>query len=187
MKLEKLISIRVYDGNKTLNQSLKIFLHDVLKHANLRLRIGWQQAAAMEKLSSGTCLMLLLGDQVCGIVDYHVQYLHSRPQSLPSLHETGAVWISDFIIHPAYRRIGLGKMLMDTVVNYSRYLGKTKLRILPTEGLPELYGFLHAYGFTERHRKESKHQYYQLSLHKNLQLAGNQIIQMQTPELMDCQ
>lgn len=128
MKIEKRFNIREYNGKRELKIALIEFLTLIKKQSDFQTRLFWNPEKIIKKLTSGTCLMIMLGGEICGLVDYHVQPLPSSSVSHPKQHRKDTVYISDFIIHPRYRRIGLGKMLFSVVEHYSRYLGKKSIR-----------------------------------------------------------
>ncbi|WP_353958895.1 GNAT family N-acetyltransferase [Pedobacter aquatilis] len=89
----------------------------------------------------------MLGNEICGLVDYHVQPLPWNSISHPKNHNSKTVFISDFIIHPRFRRIGLATMLLGIVKNYSRYLGKMTIRTAISREDPVLLQFFETMGF----------------------------------------
>ncbi|WP_316831814.1 GNAT family N-acetyltransferase [Pedobacter aquatilis] len=129
MKIEKLFSIRAYEDTREAKTALVTFLQTIRSASDLQTRLCWNQEKITSKLSSGICLFIMLGEEICGLVDYHVQPLPRSSISHPKNHKKDTVFISDFIIHPRYRRIGLGKMLFQVVENFSHYLGKKTIKI----------------------------------------------------------
>ena len=52
-------------------------------------------------------------------------------------------WIMDVFIHPDYRKLGLGKMLMDSIMTYEKLQGLQRWGLATNDahGLYEKYGF----------------------------------------------
>lgn len=163
MKLETLFDIRVYDGKKIRKEGLLPFIKALEKESSLLRQVHWNEKDILKKLTSGTCLMILMADEVCGLLDYHVQSLESLP--IPKQHHTTeTAFISDFAILPKYRKLGLGRMLMDVAKNYSRYLGKRYLKLMPEEDQPGLQNFLLHMGFEKRTQSDHEKDIYEFNL-----------------------
>jgi len=169
MKIEKFFSIRIYDGKKGLRESIAIFCRAVIKKEDLITQVRYDQESTLNRLTSGTLILLLLGSEVCAMANFHVQPLADRS---PAIHERRTAWITDFTIHPDYRKIGLARMLLNVISNYSRYLGKHQLRIQIPAHSSSLNDFLQHQGFSQCIDAKNHFSYHQLNLKNKNTHAG---------------
>ncbi|WP_158526206.1 GNAT family N-acetyltransferase [Pedobacter paludis] len=170
MKIEKLFSIRIYDGKKFLLKALTKTLRELRNHTDWPTKILWDEKAILQKLTSGTLFMIMLEDEVCGFLDYHVQPLPYQNSSLPNLHDKQTIWISDFAIRPSYEHLGLARMLMNVAVNYSCYLDKRQIRIFKSSD-EKLNGFMEHYGFKLQSAEPKNTAIYEIKLSRSPRLV----------------
>ncbi|MDN3585654.1 GNAT family N-acetyltransferase [Pedobacter aquatilis] len=145
MKIDRIFSIRIFDGKKDLRDRILIFSKSAIAKADLLTRIDYDAQALSKKLDQGTVILLMLEEQVCAMARYQVHPTRNRPENI---HRKDMAWISDFAVLPTYWQIGLARMLLEVIRNYSRYLGKNTLRILAPTRPNELKAFLLHSGFT---------------------------------------
>lgn len=91
----------------------------------------------------GSQLVACLGEQICGYIGF------KYPTSLPSNRH---VLDLNIAIHPAYQRQGIGRLLMDAMLERASTLGVSKLSLRVLSSNPGAIAFYESCGFIKQGR-----------------------------------
>lgn len=87
--------------------------------------------------------MLFVAEQQEGIVGMVTVCLYDAPSGRKA-------WIEDFVVDAAVRQNGVGRMLMDSAVDYARESGAVKVMLTSRPSREAAHSFYDNYGFCMR-------------------------------------
>lgn len=91
----------------------------------------------------GSQIVACLGEQICGYIGF------KSPTSLPSNRH---VLDLNIAIHPAYQRQGVGRLLMNALLEWAAMQNVSKLSLRVLSSNPGAIAFYESCGFTEQGR-----------------------------------